>query len=105
MKNNELPGAVVLIARNGKIVMFNSFGFRDKDAKVPMTNDTIFRIASMTKPIVSVAAMMLVEEGKLTPGRSGVALHPGLRRDQGRGAEEEGRRHGRDGRSSRRRGR
>lgn len=66
VKNNELPGAVVLIARNGKLVMFDSFGFRDKDAKVPMTNDTIFRIASMTKPIVSVAAMMLMEEGKLT---------------------------------------
>ena len=66
VKNNELPGAVVLIARNGKLVMFDSFGFRDKDAKVPMTNDTIFRIASMTKPIVSVAAIMLMEEGKLT---------------------------------------
>jgi CubicO group peptidase (beta-lactamase class C family) len=66
VKNNELPGAVVLSARNGKLVMFDSFGFRDKDAKVPMTNDTIFRIASMTKPIVSVAAIMLMEEGKLT---------------------------------------
>jgi CubicO group peptidase (beta-lactamase class C family) len=66
VKNNELPGAVVLIARNGKIAMFDSFGYRDKDAKAPMTNDAIFRIASMTKPIVSVAAMILVEEGKLT---------------------------------------
>jgi CubicO group peptidase (beta-lactamase class C family) len=66
VKNNELPGAVVLIARNGKIVMFESFGFRDKEAKAPMTNDAIFRIASMTKPIVSVAAMMLAEEGKLS---------------------------------------
>jgi len=66
VKNNELPGAVVLIARNGKLAMFDSFGFRDKDAKVPMTNDTVFRIASMTKPIVSVAAMMLMEEGRLT---------------------------------------
>ncbi|MPZ33331.1 MAG: serine hydrolase [Rhodospirillales bacterium] len=66
VKNNELPGAVVLIARNGKLAMFDSFGFRDKEAKVPMTNDTIFRIASMTKPIVSVAAIMLMEEGKLT---------------------------------------
>ena len=66
VKNNELPGAVVLIARNGKIVMFDSFGFRDKEAKVAMTNDTIFRIASMTKPIVSVAAMILMEEGKIT---------------------------------------
>ncbi len=66
VKNNELPGAVVLIARNGRLVMFDSFGWRDKDAKVPMTNDTIFRIASMTKPIVSVAALILMEEGKLT---------------------------------------
>jgi CubicO group peptidase (beta-lactamase class C family) len=66
VKNNELPGAVVLIARNGKLAMFDSFGFRDKEAKVPMTNDTIFRIASMTKPIVSVATIMLMEEGKLT---------------------------------------
>ena len=66
VKNNELPGAVVLIARNGKLVMFESFGFRDKEAKAPMTNDTIFRIASMTKPIVTVAAMILVEEGKLS---------------------------------------
>ena len=66
VKNNELPGAVVLIARNGKIVMFDSFGFRDKEAKVPMTTDTIVRIASMTKPIVTVGAMMLAEEGKLS---------------------------------------
>ena len=66
VKNNEMPGAVVLIVRNGKIVMFEPFGFRDKEAKVAMTNDTIFRIASMTKPIVKVAAMILMEEGKLT---------------------------------------
>lgn len=66
VKNNELPGAVVLIARNGKIVMHDAFGFRDREANAPMKTDTIFRIASMTKPIVSVATMMLMEEGKLT---------------------------------------
>jgi CubicO group peptidase (beta-lactamase class C family) len=66
VKNNELPGAVVLIARNGKIVMFDAFGFRDKEAKAPMKTDAIFRIASMTKPITSVAAMILMEEGKLS---------------------------------------
>src|SRR3954466_15925165 len=66
VKNNEIPGAVVLIARNGKIAMFDAYGFRDKDAKAPMKTDAIFRIASMTKPITSVAAMILVEEGKLT---------------------------------------
>ncbi|MBM3643352.1 MAG: beta-lactamase family protein [Alphaproteobacteria bacterium] len=64
--NNELPGAVVLIARNGKIAHFGSYGHRDKDAGVAMTNDTIFRIASMTKPVVSVATLMLMERGKLT---------------------------------------
>ena len=66
VKNNELPGAVVLIARNGKIVMFDAFGFRDKEAKAPMKTDAIFRIASMTKPITTVAAMILMEEGKLS---------------------------------------
>jgi len=65
VQKGEIPGAVVLIARNGKIVMFDAFGFRDREAKAPMTTDAIFRIASMTKPIVSVAAMILVEEGKL----------------------------------------
>src|SRR5258708_2322419 len=66
VKNGEVPGAVVLIARNGKIVMFDAFGFRDREAKAPMTTDAIFRIASMTKPIVSVAALILVEEGRLS---------------------------------------
>jgi CubicO group peptidase (beta-lactamase class C family) len=66
VQKGELPGAVVLIARNGKIVMFDAYGFRDREAKAPMTTDAIFRIASMTKPIVSVGALMLMEEGKLS---------------------------------------
>jgi CubicO group peptidase (beta-lactamase class C family) len=66
VQKGELPGAVVLIARNGKIVMFDAFGFRDREAKAPMTTDAIFSIASMTKPIVSLAAMILAEEGKLS---------------------------------------
>ena len=61
----KIPGAVVMIARHGKLVYNKSFGFRDKTANVAMTPDTIFRIYSMTKPMVSVAAMMLVEDGKL----------------------------------------
>ena len=61
----EIPGAVVLIARRGKIAYFESFGYRDREAIAPMNRDAIFRIASMTKPITSVAAMMFVEEGKL----------------------------------------
>ncbi|HTR83413.1 MAG TPA: serine hydrolase domain-containing protein [Reyranella sp.] len=66
VKAGELPGAVLLIARNGRIVLHEAYGFRDKDAKAPMKTDAIFRIASMTKPIVAVAAMILMEEGKLS---------------------------------------
>jgi CubicO group peptidase (beta-lactamase class C family) len=58
-----VPGVVTLVARRGRIVHFDALGFRDVEAKAPMTTDTIFRIASMTKPIASVALMMLYEEG------------------------------------------
>ena len=61
----EIPGAVVLIARNGKVAYFQAFGFRDREAGASMTRDAIFRIASMTKPITSLAIMMLAEEGRL----------------------------------------
>ena len=63
--SGELPGAVVLIARDGQLVYAKSFGWQDRDKKIPMTNESIFRLYSMTKPVVSVAAMMLVEEGRL----------------------------------------
>lgn len=49
----RLPGAVVLVARNGEVAYFESFGFRDKDSGAPMHNEAIFRIYSMTKPLVS----------------------------------------------------
>ena len=61
----ELPGAVLLIARGEKIAYLQAVGYQDREKKTPMKVDAIFRLASMTKPIVSVAAMMLVEEGKL----------------------------------------
>ena len=60
-----LPGAVVLIARHGELAYLDAFGFRDRETNLPMTTDTIFRIASMTKPMVSCAVMMLVEEGRI----------------------------------------
>lgn len=60
-----LPGAVALIARRGKIAYCDAFGYRDREAGTGMTPDTIFRVASMTKPLTSVAAMMLAEEGRL----------------------------------------
>ena len=61
----NLPGVVVLVARKGKLVYSDAFGFQNKEAAKPMAKDSIFRIYSMTKPLVSVAAMMLVEDGKL----------------------------------------
>jgi CubicO group peptidase (beta-lactamase class C family) len=62
----EIPGAVLLIARHGKIAYFESLGLLDPQAKTPMRSDAVFRIYSMSKPITSVAAMMLFEEGKLS---------------------------------------
>jgi CubicO group peptidase (beta-lactamase class C family) len=59
-----VPGAVALVARRGKIAYFESLGVRDPTTAAPVHKDTIFRIYSMTKPIVSVAAMMLWEEGQ-----------------------------------------
>ena len=61
--NGLVPGVTTLVARRGRVVYQDSVGFRDVESKAPMMADTIFRIASMTKPIASVALMMLYEEG------------------------------------------
>jgi CubicO group peptidase (beta-lactamase class C family) len=58
-------GAVAAIARNGKVAYLRAVGFRDRAKTIPLQSDAIFWIASMTKPVTSVAAMILVEEGKL----------------------------------------
>jgi CubicO group peptidase (beta-lactamase class C family) len=58
-------GAVAAIARNGKVAYLRAAGYRDRDKTIPLQPDAIFWIASMTKPVTSVAAMMLVEEGRL----------------------------------------
>ena len=60
-----LSGAVTLLWRNGEIAQVTTLGHRNIAQKLPMQRDTLFRIASMTKPITSVAALMLMEEGKL----------------------------------------
>jgi CubicO group peptidase (beta-lactamase class C family) len=60
----RLPGAVVLVARRGRIAYWEAFGRRDPAQPAPMRRDDVFRVYSMTKPIVSVAAMMLHEEGR-----------------------------------------
>jgi CubicO group peptidase (beta-lactamase class C family) len=61
----EVSGIVTLVTREGRTADFHAVGFQDVESKTPMRTDTIFRIASMTKPITSVAIMMLYEEGKL----------------------------------------
>src|SRR3954471_17232106 len=65
IESAKIPGAILLIQQHGKPVYFESFGVRDVATQLPMTADTIFRLYSMSKPITSVAAMMLVEDGKL----------------------------------------
>jgi CubicO group peptidase (beta-lactamase class C family) len=63
----RIPGAVVLIKQHGSPVYLRSFGVQDVATKAPMTPDTIFALHSMTKPIVCLAAMMLIDDGKLAP--------------------------------------
>ena len=65
LDRGELAGVVTLTSRGGEIVQSEALGWRDIEAKAPMRPDTLFRIASMTKPITSVAALMLIEEGRL----------------------------------------
>ncbi len=64
--SGKIPGAVLLIQQDGKPVYFENFGVRDLATQLPMTADTIFRLYSMSKPVTSVAAMMLVDDGRLS---------------------------------------
>ena len=65
IRDKRIAGASVMISRKGKIVYAGNFGLRDIENKKPMTEDTIFRVYSMTKAVTSVAAMILVESGQL----------------------------------------
>jgi CubicO group peptidase (beta-lactamase class C family) len=60
-----IPGAVLVVARNGKIVYRQAVGYQDREKKIPIKVDSVFRIFSMTKPVTTVAVMMLAEEGKV----------------------------------------
>src|SRR5262245_65024427 len=62
---DQLPGAVLAIARRGKLVHFEAYGYLDKAAGIPMRTDAIFNIASMTKPMAAVAGLQLYEQGRL----------------------------------------
>lgn len=65
VEDGKLPGGVVLVARRGQIAYLKSFGKKELATGQPMTNDTIFRIYSMSKAVTSAAAMMLVDDGKI----------------------------------------
>lgn len=65
IERKRVPGAVVAIARQGKLVYFKAFGMADADKGLPMRTDTIFQLASMTKIQVAVGALALTEQGKL----------------------------------------
>lgn len=86
------PGAVTLIARRGEIVHFEAHGFQDAAKTKPMARDSIFRMASMTKPIVTVAAMMLVEQGVFKINDPIAELLPELKdlKVETRGADKDG---------------
>jgi len=65
VSKNRIAGGVVMIARQGRVVHFKAYGKRDIENNLPMKTDTIFRAFSMTKSIVTAAALMLQDEGKL----------------------------------------
>ena len=64
IKNNKIPGAVVLVRRNNEIIHNKAYGYSDVENKIPFNTDDIFRIASMTKAITSLGVLTLWEEGK-----------------------------------------
>src|SRR6202158_544980 len=68
VEKKVIPGAVLLVVHNGKIVTYDAIGYQQRADQTPMKKDSIFRIASMSKPITTVAAMILAEENKLDIG-------------------------------------
>ena len=78
IEEKRVPGVVVMVARDGKVVLFEAYGDRDVSGAKPMEKDTIFRLYSMSKAIISAAAMMLVDEGKLSFDEPASAYVPDL---------------------------
>ena len=83
--NEKLVGGIVMVARQGKVAHFGTYGLRDREKNLPMEKDTIFRIYSMTKAITSVAALMLEEDGKLNLNDSISKYFPSLKKNEGVG--------------------
>lgn len=68
VESKRVPGAVLMLVRNGKVVTYDAIGYQDRAGQMAMKKDSIFRVASMSKPITTVAAMILAEENKLDVG-------------------------------------
>lgn len=85
MLAKRVPGAVVAIARDGKLVHYKAYGQLDPTKGTPMPLDAIFALASMTKPMTGVAALTLMEQGRL-PLQASLAILSGVCRDEGRRA-------------------
>jgi methyl acetate hydrolase len=77
--NGEIPGVVAAVTNRDRMLYLEAFGSQDAARGVPMSKDTVFRIASMTKPITSVAVMMLLEEGRLRLDDPAANYVPGLK--------------------------
>ena len=73
--DGRLPGFHLVVSRHGKVAHQHRYGMRDVEASLPIDADTIYRIYSMTKPVTSVALMMLVEEGSTAADRPGEQVH------------------------------
>lgn len=80
VQREEIAGAVALILRDDQVVYERAAGWRDREAKKPMTHDAMFRIASQSKALTSVAVLMLMEEGKFTPATAVSRYLPGFAR-------------------------
>ena len=81
--DGRLAGVVTMMARHGKTVHFSNAGLKDIESDEPITEDSIFLIYSMSKPITGVAMMMLYEEGKWRLNDPGHKVHPGVRQPTG----------------------
>lgn len=61
----RLPGYLVAVSRHGRVAHLTTYGYRDRESRLPVETDTLWRIYSMTKPVTSVAALILLDEGRL----------------------------------------
>ena len=66
MKGSKVPGLVAAVVKNGKVLWTGAYGWANREQKIPVTNDTLFQVASVSKPVTACAVMQLVEQGKLS---------------------------------------